>query len=83
MRWPAPGPGLMHLMGGMLMGFGAGLVPGGNDALILSALPVWLPHAVPAFLGMLLGIAAVLAVHRLIAGELPRLSCAGDLCRED
>jgi uncharacterized membrane protein YedE/YeeE len=83
LQLPAPGPGLMHLTGGLLMGLGAGLVPGGNDALILSALPVWLPHALPAFLAMLLGITFVLVVHRTITGELPRLSCAGDLCRED
>ncbi|MEM7223546.1 MAG: YeeE/YedE thiosulfate transporter family protein [Pseudomonadota bacterium] len=83
LRWPRIGPGLMHLLGGVLMGLGAALVPGGNDALILSALPVWLPHALPAFLGMLLGISAALVAHRLMTGDLPRLSCAGDLCRED
>lgn len=74
---------LRHLLGGTMMGAGAALVPGGNDHLVLSAIPLWLPHAVPAYLAMLVGIATVLAMHRWMTGDLPRLACSGDVCRED
>jgi uncharacterized protein len=39
-RWPRPRLLLRSLGGGTLMAFGATLVPGGNDSLLLAALPV-------------------------------------------
>lgn len=41
------------LVGGALMGFAATIVPGGNDALLLSALPSLAWHGVVAYLSML------------------------------
>ena len=35
------------------------MVPGGNDALLFHGIPTLSPHAVPAYLAMVLGIAAV------------------------
>ena len=45
-----------YFIGGMLMGLGALLIPGGNDVLLLSAIPSGSPHAIPAYLCMLIGI---------------------------
>mgnify|MGYP000111263717 CR=1 FL=1 len=47
---------LRYFIGGMLMGLGALLIPGGNDVLLLSAIPGGSPHAIPAYLCMLIGI---------------------------
>ncbi len=66
--------------GGVLMGFGAALVPGGNDALILHGIPTLSPHALPAYAAMLLGIAASLGLTRLAGARLPAVDCSGDIC---
>lgn len=58
---------VLRLLAGTLMGFGASLVPGGNDVLVLHALPALSPHAAPAYAAMLLGILAALAVRRSVA----------------
>ena len=70
-----------HLIGGALMGFGAALVPGGNDALLLHGIPWLSPHAIPAYLAILLGIALSLAVMRLGGAGLETIKCSGDVCR--
>ena len=44
------------------MGTGALLIPGGNDTLLLSAIPGGSPHAIPAYLSMLVGIAISLLI---------------------
>lgn len=48
-RWPSPGRLARCVGGGMLMGAGSGLVPGGNDSLILFGMPLLWPHAWLAF----------------------------------
>lgn len=53
------------LLGGALMGFGAALVPGGNDNLILAGLPWLQPHAWLAIGAMALTIATALLSARL------------------
>jgi uncharacterized membrane protein YedE/YeeE len=56
---------LRYLLGGLLMGLGASMVPGGNDVLLLNSIPGFSSHAVPAYLSMLAGIAiALLIQHR-------------------
>ncbi|HYC01793.1 MAG TPA: YeeE/YedE thiosulfate transporter family protein [Azospirillaceae bacterium] len=57
-----------HLGGGMLMGFGALLVPGGNDVLVLQAIPGLSPHAIPTYLAMCGGMALVLLIRREAKG---------------
>ncbi len=66
--------------GGMLMGLGAAMIPGGNDVLILHAIPSLSPHAVPAFLAMLVGIAVSLMGMRALGRDIPRIDCGGDIC---
>lgn len=46
------------------MGAGAGMIPGGNDVLLLNAIPLLSPHAIPAYLGVVAGIAVTLATMR-------------------
>ena len=57
------------------------MVPGGNDVLILHAIPTLSPHALPAYLAMLVGIAITLVVMRLIGASLDTIDCSGDICR--
>jgi hypothetical protein len=54
-RWQAPAllPSLASLGGGALMGAAAVVIPGGNDGLLLSGIPVLAPHAWVGFLAML------------------------------
>jgi Sulphur transport len=51
------------LAGGVLMGLGSLLIPGGNDGLILTGLPLLLPHAWLAFTTMFATIAIYLKVR--------------------
>jgi hypothetical protein len=48
-------------MGGILMGFGALLIPGGNDTLLLVGLPMGAWQAFLAYLLMVLALAALIA----------------------
>lgn len=66
---------------GLLMGFGAALVPGGNDVLILHAIPGLSPHALPAYGAMVIGIALPLVMMRVIQGTVMRVDCSSDVCR--
>jgi hypothetical protein len=60
-----PRRALSCVSGGALMGFGASLVPGGNDNLVLAGLPWLQPHAWLAIGAMVLAIAAGLLGSRL------------------
>jgi uncharacterized membrane protein YedE/YeeE len=72
LRW------LRNLAGGLLMGFGVALTPGGNDALVLYAIPTLSPHALPAFLAMLVGIwLGLWGMRALFAIEM-RVACRND-----
>lgn len=72
---------LRHAIGGLFMGFGAMLIPGGNDGLILFGMPSFSPHALPAYLGILLGITIVLFSMRVSGRSVPRILCSDDICR--
>lgn len=78
---PHPFEILRHAAGGLLMGFGAMLIPGGNDGLMLFGIPSLSPHAVPAYAGILAGIAAALLTMRAMGRTLPPVICDGDICR--
>ena len=65
---------------GLLMGFGAALVPGSNDVLILHAIPGLSPHALPAYAAMVAGIALPLVLMRVIQGADMRVDCSSDVC---
>lgn len=70
-----------HLLGGVTMGLGASLIPGGNDGLILFGLPSLSPHALPAWLAIAAGIALTLTLMRGLGLHFPKISCEGDVCR--
>jgi hypothetical protein len=53
---------IRYFFGGVLMGMGAALVPGGNDMLLFNGIPGLSVHALPAYMAMLLGIGVSLAV---------------------
>lgn len=53
-----------RLSGGILMGYGAAVIPGGNDILILHGMPELSPQAFAAFAGMLLSATTMLAIFR-------------------
>ena len=76
-----PRAALRHGVAGVIMGAGAGMVPGGNDGLILFGLPSLSPHALPAYVGMLAGITAALFAMRALGRPILAISCQGDLCR--
>jgi uncharacterized protein len=68
-----------NIIGGMLMGFGTALLPGGNDALVLYGIPALSPHAVPAFLTLAIGVSVGLAVMRRVFGVEMTVACRHDL----
>ncbi len=54
-----------RLAGGSMMGAGAALVPGGNDVLVLHALPGLAPHAPLAYAALVTGVATVVLAARM------------------
>ena len=63
--WPPARAWVRCFVGGLLMGWGSGLIPGGNDGLILVGLPLGWPYAWVAF-GVM--VATVAVAIRLSAG---------------
>lgn len=80
LRWRPEAGWVWNLVGGMFMGLGAAMVPGGNDVLLLHGIPTLSPHALPAFAAMLLGIAATLVLKRAAGARLETIDCGGDIC---
>jgi uncharacterized membrane protein YedE/YeeE len=83
LRWKRVKAWPRHLIGGILMGIGAVLIPGGNDTLLLKSLPGLSPHAVPAVAALLAGIALTLLSIRLLTGKSLDVVCTGDICRTE
>ncbi|MCU0919342.1 MAG: YeeE/YedE family protein [Burkholderiaceae bacterium] len=73
---------LRHALGGLLMGAGGALVPGGNDTVLLSALPGLSVVAVGAYLAMLAGIASTLWAMTRLGLPTPAVPCASDRCAD-
>jgi len=85
LAWRPPqraGVWLRHLGGGVLMGAGAAMVPGGNDTLLLKALPTLALQAVAAYASLLAGIATVLWAMRRAQVSMPGVACSPAGCRE-
>ncbi|MDP1613165.1 MAG: YeeE/YedE thiosulfate transporter family protein [Sulfuritalea sp.] len=74
-QWPR------RMTGGLLMGAGGALVPGGNDTLILAAVPTASIWALASYLALIAGVAATLFAMRVMAGKLPAVECSNDQCR--
>lgn len=71
---------VQRFLGGLLMGLGVAMVPGGNDVLILNAVPSLSPHATPAYLAMIAGIFFTLLIVRRAGGMIETIDCSGDVC---
>jgi hypothetical protein len=72
-----------RFVGGVLMGFGAGAIPGGNDALLLTGLPTLSLWAIGTYVALIAGVAVTLLALRASGMSIARVSCAGDVCRAD
>src|SRR5262245_13041519 len=70
---------LRNIFGGILMGFGTALLPGGNDALVLYGIPSLSPHALPAYAALVVGIFVALLTMRALFGIEMRVACRNDL----
>jgi uncharacterized membrane protein YedE/YeeE len=70
---------LRNFCGGILMGLGVALTPGGNDALVLYGIPSLSPHALPAFFALLGGTMLGLVTMRAWLGIELRVACRNDL----
>ena len=75
MRWPA------QFAGGLLMGLGAAMVPGGNDELIFRGIPSLSLSALVAYGAIILGIAMALKVMLLMGQKIETIDCSGDVCK--
>ncbi|HXY22447.1 MAG TPA: YeeE/YedE thiosulfate transporter family protein, partial [Burkholderiaceae bacterium] len=64
LRLPRPREFFLCLAGGLLMGLGAALLPGGNDTLLLTALPSLSIFALANYIALLAGIASALLLLR-------------------
>lgn len=53
----SPKDGVRFFAGGVMMGAGGALAAGGNDVLVLHALPALAAHAVPVYLAIMAGVA--------------------------
>ena len=67
--------------GGLLMGFGAGAIPGGNDALVLNGLPTLSLWAIATYATLIAGVAITLMVLKRTSVGIARVDCSGDICR--
>lgn len=74
---------LRNIGGGVLMGLGTAMLPGGNDALILYGIPSFSPHALPAYAALLIGAAAGLLAMKHLAGINTKVVCSNDMYRAE
>jgi hypothetical protein len=82
-RWPSAFAGWSrHVAGGLLMGSGAAMVPGGNDTLLLGGLPTITGAAFAGYSSMLVGIALVLGALRAAHTPMPAVACSPAGCEE-
>lgn len=80
LRWRPRMGWSVNVLAGVLMGTGAVLIPGGNDALILYGIPSFSSHALPAYLAMLGGIATAILIMQRLTGIQMRIDCQSDMC---
>jgi uncharacterized membrane protein YedE/YeeE len=81
--WRPRAAWLRNLGGGMLMGLGAAMAPGGNDTFVLYGVPNLSPNALPAYAAMTLGIVAALLIARSLFGIVARVACKDDVFVSD
>ena len=81
LRWRPNLRWLTRFAGGGLMGFGAAMVPGGNDELIFSGIPSLSASALVAYAALIAGIAVSLKIAERIGQKIERVDCGGDVYR--
>jgi uncharacterized protein len=59
------------------------MLPGGNDALILYAIPSFSPHALPAYAALLIGAGIGLLAMKHLGGIDTRVVCNNDIYRAE
>lgn len=74
-QWPR------RVAGGVLMGAGAALLPGGNDTLLLASVPTASIWALASYCALIAGVATTLFAMRMTMRKMPVVACGGDLCR--
>jgi len=62
-----------HLLGGTVMGVAAAIIPGGNDVLVLHALPALSPHAPISYVFLVMGAAGAIVLSARFARKRSRL----------
>jgi uncharacterized membrane protein YedE/YeeE len=70
---------LANVVGGLLMGLGTALAPGGNDALALYGIPILSPNALPTFTALAFGVVVGLVLMRRYFGIEARVECRNDV----
>ena len=80
LAWRPSAAWTQNIIGGALMGFGAFLIPGSNDVLLLQGIPSFSPRALLALVAMIIVIAATIIVIRFVTGEYMRIRCVSDAC---
>lgn len=68
--WPQPSQIAASLSGGALMGMGGAMIPGGNDGIILYAMPAFALYGACAYVTMNLAIALALMTRLRLAGPI-------------
>jgi uncharacterized membrane protein YedE/YeeE len=81
-EFPSLRNGVWRTAGGLLMGVGAAMTPGGNFVLLLHGIPMLSPYALPALAAVALGIAVTVWTARRIGTPIPHIDCTGDVCAE-
>lgn len=81
--WRPQASWLRNIFGGSLMGLGTAMLPGGNDALILYGIPSFSPHALPAYVMLIIGVAGGLLSMKYIGGIDTRVVCSNDIYRAE
>ncbi|WP_246201887.1 YeeE/YedE thiosulfate transporter family protein [Sneathiella aquimaris] len=81
LEWQPNVKWLLYFTGGIFMGIGSAVMPGGNDVIWLSALPSLSLHAVPAIFSILVGIAVTLFALRYVGLNIQHVDCRGDMCK--
>lgn len=71
---------LRSALGGALMGIGVTLIPGGNDTLLLAAIPALWPWALPTYLALISGIASAMLATRAVKGAISEVRCRANGC---
>jgi uncharacterized membrane protein YedE/YeeE len=74
---------LRNIVGGTLMGLGTAMLPGGNDALILYAIPSFSPHALPAYAALIIGAGVGLLAMKHLGHIDTRVVCSNDIYRAE